>query len=122
MRARLILIVVPLLAIALLFVFRPPEVRILAPSPSPTTSASATTDLSAVPSECRGDVKGAAFASGSLDDRIRAANAWGTSRGAGVAGSCGDRLSARHRAPWIRMMRSRGSDAYRHGEAVPSDR
>ena len=78
MRARLILIVLPLLAIALLFVFRPQDLRVLGPSPSPTASASATTDLSAVPSECRGDVKGAAFASGSLDDRIRAANAWGT--------------------------------------------
>ena len=81
-RARLVLIVLPLLAIALLFVFRPQDLRVLAPSPSPspspTTSASATTDLSAVPSECRGDVKGAVFASGSLDDRIRAANAWGT--------------------------------------------
>src|SRR5438477_4727284 len=82
-RARLILFVLPLLAIALLFVFRPQDLRVLAPSPSPslspspTSSASATTDLSAVPSECRGDVKGLAFASGSLDDRIRAANAWG---------------------------------------------
>src|SRR5207302_9325401 len=67
------------------FATRPTDVRVLAPSPSASASRSpivtavalATTDLSAVPAECRGDVKGVAFASGSLDDRIRAANAWG---------------------------------------------
>src|SRR5438132_4438514 len=85
MRTRLLLIAVPLAVIALLFATRPTDVRVLAPSPSASASRSpivtavalATTDLSAVPAECRGDVKGVAFASGSLDDRIRAANAWG---------------------------------------------
>ena len=78
MRSRALLIIVPLALILLLFATRPSDVRVLIPGASASRSPapSATTDLSAVPSECRSDVKGAVFASGSLDDRIRAANAW----------------------------------------------
>jgi hypothetical protein len=81
-RAAVVLVLIALAGIVLVFALRPAPSPV-APSPSATASvtsrtpaATSTAPSADVPAACRGLVRGTTFATGSIDERARAAELW----------------------------------------------